>query len=243
MTSVPFIHRCKLIAAIAFICFIASGSFNTVLAQDAGKGNAYPPVATLNATIQMDVTDEAESTNPTQTINYKGKTFIFTGVVAPDTTVVEDPITGEEKYVITTRDPILLTMNGVAIYNAGEQDDIEEINNAKQKLNSSINIILKNQCKQLDIPAGGYTYHIANIVVDKQGDIVYLEPSTKILSPITVYDLGGNEIIRQQISEEANKKLIAEIVKAVEMTNVGKMVMDNESKVYTFHLSGDYTVL
>lgn len=184
-----------------------------------------------------------ESQRAGNTVTYKGNVYVFTQPDKPDTTVVEDPITGEHRMVITSRDPILLTMNGAAIYNAGEQDDIEEINNAKQKLNSSINIILNNQCKQLDIPAGGYTYHIANIVVDKQGDIVFLEPSTKILRPITVYDIDGNEIIRQQISEEANKKLIAEIVKAVEMTNVDKMVMDNESKVYTFHLSGDYTVL
>ncbi|MCB9045384.1 MAG: M56 family metallopeptidase [Chitinophagales bacterium] len=173
-------------------------------------------------------------------VTYKGNTIVFSEASAPDTVMVQDPRTDEIRMVISRIDPKPLTLNGEDIF-IDDQHDLTETEDVKSKLNDKINNILSDVSQNGEIPTGSYNYYINHLIVDKNGNIVYMEPFKKVLIPINVYDINGKDITPQPLTDELNTRITNAIIKEFETSKVATLTINNVTRVYCFDLKGDFT--
>ncbi len=103
-------------------------------------------------------------------VTYHGNQ-IELSVVQPDTQIVVDPVTAEQRVVIINHDPKPIKMNGVPIV---EMPDKEPYYKGDGK--SLRAYMLKGMKKELSkLKDGMYTININQILVDERGRIVYFE--------------------------------------------------------------------
>jgi hypothetical protein len=106
------------------------------------------------------------------TVTYRGNKFEI-GRPENDTTDVVDPVTGQEMRHIKVHDPSPQQMNGTQIYQAWAVSSLAEM----PALHDPLEIyVLKRLAPEFEqLPDGDYFIDTRNIVVDRQGKIVFYE--------------------------------------------------------------------
>lgn len=115
-------------------------------------------------------------------VTFKGNVFTMRSY-PDDTTIVVDPTNGEEKMLITTRVPMPIAMNGDKIYQEYEIDEngslnaLTDFNTIGTLSSSSIKQAVINEIKDdfIKLPDDNYNLGISNIVLDKNGKIIYYD--------------------------------------------------------------------
>ena len=106
-------------------------------------------------------------------VTYRGNKFEYSQQGVADTVTVVDPVTGNEKVVVTTKDPIPTKMNGKKIYTTNEV----MLKPAPLEQNGLLELfIFKNLSADLNkLPNGNYFLYVSNVVVDDKGKVVFYE--------------------------------------------------------------------
>ena len=104
------------------------------------------------------------------TVTYKGNKFELSGPLA-DTISLTDPVTGKEKTMITKRDPVPVSMNGVTV-----QTKVDKPAYFKESETNLRAYLLKHLKKELEnLKDGNYSLNISDVVVDEHGKVVYFK--------------------------------------------------------------------
>lgn len=170
-------------------------------------------------------------------ITYKGNVF-ETQAFPPDTMQVMDPATGEIQTIITRRDvpDFIKKMNGEDIYYTSHQDATLEMRNTENKIKMEIGVALSSYAKKLG--KGNYVYDLENVVVDKNGKIVYYE-----LDGIEPYmNRYGQNADETTISDDIKAEIDKVIVKTLEKTQAEQLVIDGIAQVYSIRIQDNFTV-
>jgi len=170
-------------------------------------------------------------------ITYKGNVFELQEFPA-DTVQVMDPVTGEYKYVITRRDGpgFIKKMNNEEVYNTSHQDATIEMRNTENKIKMEVGIALSSYTKKLG--NGNYVYDLDNVVVDKNGKIVYYE-----LQGIEPYmNRYGQNADETPIPDDVKTEIDKVIVKTLEQTKAEQLVIDGKPQVYSIRVQDNFTV-
>ena len=174
-------------------------------------------------------------------ITYKGNVF-ETVAFPPDTMFAEDPVTGEIRMVITTRDipDAVLRMNGETIYYTSPQNATLAMRSAENEIKTEIGKTLQKFSKQLG--KGRYVYDLYNIIIDKKGRTVFYE-----MNGIEPYDnrYGHRDEAFKvpPIPEDLKKEIDEAIVKTLEKTKVEPLTVDGAKQIYSIRVQDSFTVL
>lgn len=162
-------------------------------------------------------------------ITYKGnKVVLF--VHPKDTTEVMDPLTGEEKFIITSKSDDVLSLNTEKVHKIDDERTVAILTNAvEQKIATA--------ARKLD--KATYHYYAETVVINKQGKVVYLQPGS--IFPISVVDLDGKKI-QPQIPKYVQTELNSEIAKIIESTKIPPVEVKGEAVNVVVHVNGSFVV-
>ncbi|HYD22095.1 MAG TPA: hypothetical protein VEB40_11515 [Flavipsychrobacter sp.] len=162
-------------------------------------------------------------------VNHKDNLVVL--MVHPkDTSIVVDPLTGEEKFVVTSKSDDVLSLNREKVHRTDDGQAIEILKQAVEERISGIP-------KQLD--KGTYNYYIETIVINKEGRVAYLQPGN--IFPVRIVDLDGNDVT-PQIADDVRHLLNGEIAQAIESVKMPPIEMDGEPVNAVVHLNGSFIV-
>ncbi len=112
-------------------------------------------------------------------VTYRGNVIEFPAPSKPDTTEVVESVTGEHAIVITTREPVPILLNNEKVYNDNELKYGSEGRYIKKSALSDQALkeyLLNNMIKEIrKLEDGMYRMRIKDVVINKDGDIVYFE--------------------------------------------------------------------
>lgn len=162
-------------------------------------------------------------------VNYKDNLVVL--MIHPkDTSVVVDPLTGEEKFVLTSKSDDVLSLNREKVYRTDDEHVIELLKQAVEERISGIP-------KQLD--KGTYNYYVETVVINKRGDVAYIQPGS--VFPVRVTDLDGRDVT-PAITDGIQQLLNDEIAHAVESAKVPPVEQDGEPVNVVVHLNGSFVI-
>lgn len=170
-------------------------------------------------------------------ITYKGNVFELQEF-PPDTSIVVDPVTGEERIIITRMDGpgFIKKMNNEEVYNTSHQGATIEMRNSENRLKVEIGLALSNYVKKLG--KGNYVYDLDNVVVDKKGKIVYYE-----LQGIEPYmNRYGQNADETPVPDDVRTEIDKMIVKTLEQTKAEQLVIDGKPQIYSIRIQDNFTV-
>lgn len=159
-------------------------------------------------------------------ITYNGNVF-ETKLPDPDTVMVEDPATGELVLRIARKEyPEINTMNGEQVYSSAYYTD-EYTEAAHNKLKEVAHEIARKYAGE--VRPGNYTVGMNNVVIDKDGKIVFAE----------VFGLRPNSYGSETyvVPPETNIKIRDEINVAFRSMEVDPIVIDGAKRIVRLSLS------
>jgi len=152
---------------------------------------------------------------------YRGNTFEFSEASPKDTVMILDPVTGKERMVVTELSPKPIKMNGEKIYS---HNDLE---GTRPSMGKPVNqeagftagnikeYLVSNLSKELaKLSDGDYNFKIENIVIDKNGKVVYFEYGGINLGNMMIHD-GSTNNIKQVSFSNISPDLQKEIAKKI----------------------------
>lgn len=162
-------------------------------------------------------------------ITYKDNKLVL--FVHPrDTSLVMDPLTGEEHHVITRKNDDVLSLNAERVYKIDDEQAIELLRKAIEKN-------IASTAKKLD--KATYQYFTETVVINKKGKVVYLQHGG--IYPVRVVDVDGKEK-PNRITDDVRTELIEEIAKVIEATNVPPIKVEGEPVNAVVHVTGSFIV-
>lgn len=159
-------------------------------------------------------------------ITYNGNVF-ETKIPDPDTVMVQNPATGEITMRVARKEyPEIVIMNGEQVYSSLYYTD-EHTKTAHDKLKDIANNIAKKYADE--VRPGSYTVGMNNVVIDKDGKIVFAE----------VFGLRPNSYGSENyvVPPETNIKIRDEISVAFRNVEVEPIVIDGEKRIVRLSLS------
>lgn len=159
-------------------------------------------------------------------ITYNGDVF-ETKIPDPDTVMVQNPATGEITMRVARKEyPEIVIMNGEQVYSSLYYTD-EHTETAHDKLKDIANNIAKKYADE--VRPGSYTVGMNNVVIDKDGKIVFAE----------VFGLRPNSYGSENyvVPPETNIKIRDEISVAFRNVEVEPIVIDGEKRIVRLSLS------
>lgn len=162
-------------------------------------------------------------------ITYKDNNLVLF-VHPKDTSVVMDPLTGEEKFVVTSKSDDVLSLNREKVHRIEDEEVLGVLRNAIEKH-------ITSSAQKLD--KATYHYYTETVVINKKGNIVYLQPGG--IFPVSVIDIDGKEI-SNNLTKDMQVKLMDEIVKVIESTKVPPVEVDGEPVNIVAHVNGSFIV-
>lgn len=162
-------------------------------------------------------------------ITYKDNKLVL--MVHPkDTTEVVDPLTGEEKIVVTSKSDDVLSLNAERVHTIDDEQAIATLRNAiEQKIMAIAGKLGK----------ATYNYYTETVVINKQGKVVFVQPGS--IYPISVVDIDGKEK-QPKIPEDVRTQLNEEIAQIIESTKVAPIEVDGEPVNVVVHINGNFVV-
>ncbi|MBW7912798.1 MAG: M56 family metallopeptidase [Taibaiella sp.] len=171
-------------------------------------------------------------------ITYKGNVFEVQEF-PPDTAIVVDPVTGEERRVIYKKEGsgFIKKMNNEEVYNTSHQGATIEMRNTENKIKMEIGVALSSYAKKLG--KGNFVYDLFNVVVDTKGKIVYYE-----LKGIEPYmQRYGQSTDETPIPDDIKAEIDKVIVKTLEQqTKAEQLVIDGKAHIYSIRIQDNFTV-
>lgn len=169
-------------------------------------------------------------------VTFKGNVFTMRSY-PEDTTIVVDPTNGEETMKITSRAPIPVTMNGNKIYQEYEIDEngsmspLTGFNTIGTLSSTSIKQAIINEIKEyfVQLPDDNYNLGISNIVLDKNGKIVY-------------YDFEGfyASHTATKIPEDVKKQIDRKIITLVNKLSAQPARFQDKAVIFRIHNKNMY---
>lgn len=150
-------------------------------------------------------------------ITYRGNVFELSSLTV-DTVFVQDPVTGNMLLKIAEHEPVPVKMNGDTIYQSYALNHtvgagLNTITSKSSLKAEAIRLYLldnmKDELKKLD--NGKYWLGITNVVVDKNGDIVYFDYSGLQTESPMIKNVGTNNIdlvLQAKISKKVSRLLL-----------------------------------
>jgi hypothetical protein len=162
-------------------------------------------------------------------ITYKDNKLVLF-VHTKDTTEVVNPLTGEEKFVVTSKSDDVLSLNREKVHKTDDEQAIETLKHAiEQKIKATVGKLGK----------ATYNYYTETVVINKQGKVVYVQPGS--IYPISVVDIDGKEK-QPKIPDDVRTQLNEEIVQIIESTKVPPIEVDGEPVNVVVHINGNFVV-
>ena len=114
-------------------------------------------------------------------ITYRGNRFEMSEPMT-DTMTMTDPVSGKEKQMLVTRDPLVIKMNGKKLYNT---DEVTTRPQPFTKNGSIEEYLLKNLSEELNkLPDGEYSPGLSEVVFDANGKIIFYQYSGMFNKPL-----------------------------------------------------------
>lgn len=179
-------------------------------------------------------------------VTYRGNVFKIHSF-PQDTVEVVDPITGETGIVITSKSDWFVSMNGERIklvnkkkegVSTTEYDDWY-YRVTTEYLGTRIQESL-NELKK-DLQPGIYNYGIENVVIDKDGIVVFNNPSG--IYKVKVMGLDGEPLPEEPISDELQNAIKEDMKLTLENTKLEQYEVDGQRHIVSLHISGSLEVL
>ena len=174
------------------------------------------PVLALSVMVMATAADKGERRREGNTTFYKGNAFEWEKESPGDTIIMEDPATGKERTVISRKDPAIIRFNKLAVI------DYQNATTRPQFANDGVGFIdyLKARLTEnkVKVPQNISDVSIANIVLNKNGEIVYFDlifMDRMGSGPISPYNYDP-------IMSPALEKIIADSPRWVPATKNGK---------------------
>ncbi len=162
-------------------------------------------------------------------ITYKDNKLVLF-VHTKDTTEVVNPLTGEEKFVVTSKSDDVISLNREKVHKTDDEQAIETLKRAiEQKIKATAGKLGK----------ATYNYYTETVVINKQGEVVYVQPGS--IYPISVVDIDGKEK-QPKIPDDVRTQLNEEIVQIIESTKVPPIKVDGEPVNVVVHINGNFVV-
>lgn len=162
-------------------------------------------------------------------VSYKDNLVVL--MIHPkDTSIVVDPLTGEEKFVLTSKSDDVLSLNREKVYRMDDEHVIELLKQAVEERISGIP-------RQLD--KGTYNYYVETIVINKRGEVAYQQPGS--VFSVRVTDLDGKDVT-PTLTDGMRQLLNDEIAHAVESAKVPPVEKDGKPVNIVVHLNGSFVV-
>ncbi|MBS1690329.1 MAG: hypothetical protein JSS96_16480 [Bacteroidetes bacterium] len=114
-------------------------------------------------------------------VKYRGNTIELSPPSIPDTVTVLDPVTGEQRTLVTRRDPNPIKLNGKKIYTSDDLDAKNTLggpatNKSSFSYDGIKEYLLSNLSSELSkLEDGYYMLSVNNVVINEEGAIVYYE--------------------------------------------------------------------
>lgn len=162
-------------------------------------------------------------------ITYKDNKLVL--FVHPrDTNLVMDPLTGEEKHIITRKSDDVLSLNAERVHKIDDEQAVEMLRNAiEEKIMATVGKLGK----------ATYNYYTETVVINKQGKVVYVRPGN--IYPISVVDIDGKEK-QPNIPDDVRTQLNEEVAQIIESTKVPPIEIDGEPANVAVHINGNFVV-
>lgn len=166
-------------------------------------------------------------------VTYKGNVFEIQ-TFAQDTTEVMDPVTGKTSMVVTSRQDVVLSMNGVQAVPAGND---EQATIVREELAKEVAQILRKSERKLG--AGTYNFSVSNIVIDNRGKIVYLEPA--YIRRVQVIGMDGSAATTELTTEE-RARVQNKIKDILENMTISPLAKEGKPVISTVDIKGDFVI-
>lgn len=166
-------------------------------------------------------------------VTYKGNVFEIQ-TFAQDTTEVMDPVTGKTSMVVTSRQDVVLSMNGVQAVPAGND---EQATIVREELAKEVAQILRKSERKLG--AGTYNFSVSNIVIDNRGKIVYLEPA--YIRRVQVIGMDGSAATTELTTEE-RARVQNKIKDILENMTITPLAKEGKPVISTVDIKGDFVI-
>lgn len=173
-------------------------------------------------------------------ITYKGNVF-ETKEYPPDTTIILDPVTGKENMIVARLEvpDKVVKMNGENVIEATETQNNLEVRNAYTKIKSQVGEALNPLIVKL--PVGNYKYDLYNIIIDKQGNIVYYELGG--IEEVIIRFGGGKEpVAKTEIDKKVKADMDNAISQVMNKITVGPISMDKQLKICALRIQEHFSV-
>ena len=151
-----------------------------------------------------------------------------------DTSIVEDPITGEERHVITTKTDDVLSLNKEKVHKCTPDEEAVAI----ETLTNAVEQKIKDAAKQLG--EGSYNYYVHTVVINKKGNVAYMEPG--YIHRVRVTGIDGEEIKKPEITADQQERIRNNIAEIIEHTQVEPIIKDGEPANVVVHINGGFVV-
>ena len=162
-------------------------------------------------------------------ITYKDNKLVLF-VHPKDTSVVIDPLTGEEKFVVTSKSDDVLSLDAERVHRMENEQVIELLKQAVEERISGIPTQLEK---------GTYNYYVETVVINKQGEVAYQQPGN--VFPVQVTDLDRKDAT-PMLTDAMRQLLNDEITRAVESAKVPPVQKDGKPVNIVVHLNGSFVV-
>lgn len=151
-----------------------------------------------------------------------------------DTSIVEDPITGEERYVITTKTDDVLSLNKEKVHKCTPDEEATAI----ETLTNAVEQRIKDATQQLG--QGSYNYYVHTVVINKKGKVAYMQPG--YIHRVRVTGMDGEEIKKPEITADQQEQITNNIAEIIESTHVPPILKDGEPANVVVHINGSFVV-
>lgn len=165
-----------------------------------------------------------------------------------DTLDVTDPTSGEQTQIITSRSNWFISMNGERIKaiseKKGENSTVSDYDDSYHKLvTKTILPQIERNIQELAprLKKGIYTYSINNIIIDKNGRVVFQEPSG--VTKVRLTDLDDGQIPKEIITNETQDLVRYKIKTALESSKLNTYETDGKKRIVCLQMEGDFEIL
>jgi len=188
-------------------------------------------------------------------ISYRGNIIEFSTGEMADTTMMTDETTGEEKMLITAKEPHPILLNGEKIYSQEElyeADTTEGIPIRMPVLGSTMlkEYLLNNMEKEIaQLADGDYLIAISNIITNKAGAVVYFKLDGITQTVTNESGVPFSVTIDEELKDRFEDKigeLLTDVPQYPPATYDGKPVnciIDNIAFQKSFHVEDKKTIV
>lgn len=166
-------------------------------------------------------------------VTYKNNQLVL--MVHPkDTSIVEDPITGEQRPVITTKNDDVISLNREKVHKCTPDEEAAAI----ATLTNAVEQKIKNAAQQLG--EGSYNYYVHTVVINKKGNVAYLQPGS--IYRIMVTGMDGEEIAHPKITADQRVQISNNIAEIIEHTRVEPIMKNGDLINVVVDINGSIVV-